>query len=74
MEAFFVFVSSLFRYLIISFIFFWFGYLLIKIATFGHYPRTINPKRADCADYQLVSVLGFLTAVGMAILAFKIWR
>ncbi|WP_211450732.1 hypothetical protein [Collimonas antrihumi] len=73
MEALVGFVSSIFRYLIFSFIFFWFGYLVIKIATFGRYPRTINPKRADCADYQLVSALGLLTAVGMVILAFKIW-
>lgn len=73
MEAFFGFASAAFRHLLFSFIFFWFGYLLIKIATFGRYPRTINPKRADCADYQLVSALGLLSAVGMVILVFNIW-
>lgn len=73
MEAFFGFVSSFFRHLVFSFIFFWFGYSVIKIATLGHYPRTINPKRSDCTDYQLVSTLGLLTSVGVVILAFKIW-
>lgn len=72
MEAFVGFVSSFFRYLIFSFIFFWFGYWIIKIATLGRYPRTINPKRVDCVDYELVSTLGLLTVVGMVILAFKV--
>lgn len=73
METFVGFVLWFFRFLIFSFIFFWFGYSVIKIATFGRYPRTINPKRADCADYQLVSALGLLTAVGIVILVCNIW-
>ncbi len=73
METFIGFASWVFRHLIFSFIFFWFGYWVIKIATFGCYPRTINSKRTDCADYELVSALGLLTVVGMVALAVKIW-
>jgi hypothetical protein len=73
METFIGFVFWFFRILFVGFFFFWFGYSVIKIATFGRYPRTINPKRADCTDYQLVSAFGLLTAVGIVILASYIW-
>ena len=73
METFVGLVSWIFRSLTFSVIFFWIGYLVIKMATLGRYPRTINPKRTGCADYELVSALGLLVAVGAVILAVKIW-
>jgi hypothetical protein len=67
MDNFLSFVGPMLKQLAFSFIFFWIGWAVIKFLTLGRYPRTINPKRADCADYQLVAVSGLLSLVGIII-------
>ena len=59
------FIGSILKDFLFDIVFFWFGWAIIKIGTFGRYPRTINPKKADCADYQLVAVFGLLSLVGI---------
>jgi hypothetical protein len=62
-----VFLGAALRPLVFSFLFFWPGLILVRLATSGRYPRTIDPRKRDCADYEIVSVIGLLTVVGLII-------
>lgn len=72
MEYFLGFIGFMLRQFVFSFVFFWIGWIIIKLATVGCYPRTIDPRKPDCADYQLVSMFGLLMIVALVVLVVSI--
>lgn len=62
------------KQLVFSFIFFWPGWLVVKMFTFGRYPRSIHPAKADWLDYELLSFIGVVAVIGALVLAAYLWR
>jgi len=62
------------KQLVFSFVFFWPGWLVVKMITFGRYPRSIHPAKADWLDYELLSFIGVVAVIGALVLAAYLWR
>lgn len=56
------------KQLVFSFVFFWPGWLVVKMITFGRYPRSIHPAKADGLDYELLSFIGVVAVIGALVL------
>lgn len=57
--------SFLLRLLGFQLLFFWPGWLVLRLLTLGRYPRFLGPRRNATAyeDVELVSCIGLLTVV-----------
>lgn len=64
---------QVFKQAIFSFVFFWPGWLVVKILTLGRYPRSIHPARTDWLDYEVLSVIGVFAVLGGVILVATLW-
>ena len=62
------------KQLVFSFVFFWPGWLVVKMITFGRYPRSIHPATADWLDYELLSFIGVVAGIGALVLVAYLWR
>lgn len=62
------------KQLVFSFVFFWPGWLVVKIITLGRYPRSIHPGKADWLDYELLSFIGVVAAAGAFVLTAHLWQ
>lgn len=62
------------KQLVFSFVFFWPGWLVVKMITFGRYPRSIHPAKADWLDYELLSFIGVAAVIGALALVAYLWR
>jgi len=56
------------KQLVFSFVFFWPGWLVVKMITFGRYPRSIHPAKADWLDYEFLSFIGAVSVAGVVLL------
>ncbi len=61
------------KQLVFSFVFFWPGWLVVKMITFGRYPRSIHPAKADWLDYELLSFIGVIAVAGAIFLVACLW-
>ena len=61
------------KQLVFSFVFFWPGWLVVKIITLGRYPRSIHPEKADWLDYELLAFIGVVTVAGAIFLIAHLW-
>ncbi len=62
------------KQLVFSFVFFWPGWLVVKIITLGRYPRSIHPARADWIDYEFLSFVGVASVIGAWFLVAYLWQ
>lgn len=62
------------KQIVFSFVFFWPGWLVVKMITFGRYPRSIHPANADWLDYELLSFIGVVTVFGAFIVVVYLWQ
>jgi hypothetical protein len=74
MEAVVGFAWQVLKQIVFSFVFFWPGWLVVKIITLGRYPRSIHLAKADWLDYELLSFVGVVAVVGAVVLAAYLWR
>jgi hypothetical protein len=70
------FFVALLRWLAFYAIFFWPGWLVLRIITLGRFPRLRRPSRdvEDFVDVQVVSFIGFITVVGICIVGASLLR
>lgn len=73
MEAVAGFTWQVLKHVLFSFVFFWPGWLLVKVVTLGRYPRSIHPCKADWLDYEALSFIGLFTVAGAIVLAARWW-
>ena len=64
MDAIAGFLWQMLKHALFSFVFFWPGWLVVKVLTLGRCPRAIRPARADWLDYEVLSFIGLFTVVG----------
>lgn len=62
------FAGQLLSQLVFSFVFFWPGWLAVKILTLGRYPRSIHPANTDWLDYEALSIIGVFVVVAVLVL------
>lgn len=62
------------KQLVFSFVFFWPGWLVVKIITLDRYPRSIHPARADWLDYEFLSFVGVAAVIGAWFLVAYLWQ
>lgn len=74
MEAVAGFAWQVLKHIVFSFVFFWPGWLVVKVFTLGRYPRSIHPGKADWLDYELVSFIGLVAVAAALVLAACLWR
>lgn len=74
MEAVVGFAWQVLKQIAFSFVFFWPGWLVVKIITLGRYPRSIHPAKADWLDYELLSLVGVVAVFGALVLVAYLWR
>lgn len=74
MEAVVGFAWQVLKQIVFSFVFFWPGWLVVKIITLGRYPRSIHPAKADWLDYELLSFVGVVTVLGALVRMACLWR
>jgi hypothetical protein len=74
MEAVVGFAWQVLKQIVFSFVFFWPGWLVVKIITLGRYPRSIHPAKADWLDYELLSFVGVVAVLGALVLMACLWR
>lgn len=73
MEAVVGFLGQLLKQIVFSFVFFWPGWLVVKVLTIGRYPRSIHPGKADWFDYEFLSFIGVATVVAAVALIACLW-
>lgn len=74
MEAVAGFAWQVLKQFVFSFVFFWPGWLAVKMITLGRYPRSIHPAKADWLDYELLSSIGVVTVIGALVVVAYLWR
>jgi hypothetical protein len=60
-------MGGILRHLAFNTLFFLVGWFVIKCLTLGRYPRTLDPRRPDSPDFELLSVFGLLVLAGSLI-------
>jgi len=70
------FCAALLRSLAFYAVFFWPGWLVLRVITFGRFPRLRKPSRhvEDLFDVQFVSFIGFIAIVGPCVLLVPLMR
>jgi len=61
------------KQLVFSFVFFWPGWLVVKMITLGRHPRSIHPAKADWLDYEFLSFVGVAAVIGTWVLVAYLW-
>ncbi|WP_420225587.1 hypothetical protein [Pigmentiphaga litoralis] len=64
------FVIHVLRSLAFCAVFFWPGWLVLRVMTFGRFPRLRKPSRdvEDLSDVEVISFIGFVSLMGLVIL------
>jgi hypothetical protein len=62
------------KQLVFSFVFFWPGWLVVKMITLGRYPRSIHPGKADWLHHELLSFVGVAAVAGAIFLVAGPWQ
>lgn len=73
METFAGFVWHVLKQILFSFVFFWPGWLMVKIITLGRYPRSIHPDKTDWLDYEVLSFVGIVAVAGATFFVAHLW-
>lgn len=70
------FCAALLRVFVFEAIFFWPGWLVMRVITLGRFPRLRKPSRdvEDFFDVQVISFVGFIAVVGGSILVATLLR
>ncbi|QHE88583.1 hypothetical protein [Hydrogenophaga sp. BPS33] len=73
MDALLGFAGHLLKELLFSFVFYWPGWLAVKIITFGRYPRSLNPVDNDWLGVEVLSVIGLVVVVALGVFILRVW-
>lgn len=75
MDALWGFFGGVFKLLAFELVFFWPGWLVLKVVTLGQYPKLTKHGRCaiDYEDVQLVSYVGLSAVLAALILVVKYW-
>jgi hypothetical protein len=68
MDALIGFIGGMLKLLAFNVILFWIGWCVLKCLTLGRYPRTLDPRKPGSPDFEIFSMLGFLTLGALLIL------
>lgn len=61
------FIVSLVKHLIWNTFLFGVGCFIVKCLTLGRYPRTLDPRKPDSPDFQILAFVGLLGIVAAVI-------